>query len=362
MKIAIILPTLQGGGAEKSLINLGEFIVKNYPEFDIDFILYKDIRDYDTILDVIFILNKNEKVSKNLLKFFNRLYKILKNYDIIIGGLELEPSYLSIIFSKILKKKSISMHHNLENKLIGNLENKLIGNKFFYHFLNFILLRFANFNICVSNEVRELIIKLYKIPSNRCICIYNPIDIEKIRILANEPIEEIYRSIFSEKTLCFIARLQEYKGLKKVISALKHLENYHLLVMGKGNFESYYEYAKNLNVENRVFYIGFKKNPYKYIKNSFALVLPSEFEGFGMVFYESMALGIPIVGSGIRETFGNNNEYGIYANSVNEIVNAIRILENDEIYNYYKQAGLKRIENFKIDKIAKEYIDVFKAC
>ena len=356
MKIAIILPTLQGGGAEKSLINLGEFIVKNYPEFDIDFILYKDIRDYDTILDVIPILDKNEKVSKNLLKFFKKLYKILKNYDIIVGGLELEPSYISIIFSKILRKKSISTHHSLESKLIGN--------RFFYHFFNFILLRFANFNICVSKEVCELIIKLYKIPSNRCICIYNPIDIENIRILANEPIEEIYSSIFSKKTktLCFIARLEESKGLKKVINALKHLENYHLLVMGKGNFESYYEYAKSLNVENRVFYIGFKKNPYKYIKNSFALVLPSEFEGFGMVFYEAMALGIPIVGGGIRETFGNNNEYGIYANSVEEIVNAIRMLENDEIYNYYSQIGIERVENFRIDKIANEYVRIFKLC
>jgi glycosyltransferase involved in cell wall biosynthesis len=354
LKIAIILPTLQGGGAEKVFINLGEFIVKNYPEFDIDFILYKDIRDYDTILDVIPILEKNEKVSRNLLKFFKKLYKILKNYNIIIGGLELEPSYISIIFSKILRKKSISTHHSLESKLIGN--------RFFYHFFNFILLRFANFNICVSKEVCELLKKLYKIPSNKCICIYNPIDIEKIRILANEPIEEIYSSIFGKKTLCFIARLEESKGLKKVINALCYLKNYHLLVMGKGNFESYYEYAKSLNVENRVFYIGFKKNPYKYIKNSFALVLPSGFEGFGMVFYEAMALGIPIVGSGIRETFGNNNEYGIYANSVEEIVNAIRMLENDEIYNYYKQAGLKRIEDFKIDKIAKEYIDVFKAC
>jgi hypothetical protein len=61
LKIAIILPTLQGGGAEKVFINLGEFIVKNYPEFDIDFILYKDIRDYDTILDVIPILDKMRK-------------------------------------------------------------------------------------------------------------------------------------------------------------------------------------------------------------------------------------------------------------------------------------------------------------
>lgn len=358
MKIAIILPTLQGGGAEKSLITLGEFIVKNYPEFHIDFILYKDIRDYDTILNVIPILDRNEKVSKNLLKFFNRLYKILRNYDIIVGGLELEPSYLSIIFSKILRKKSISTHHNLEDKLIENIAK----NKFLYHFLNFILLRFANFNICVSNEVRKLIVKLYKIPTNKCICIYNPIDIEKIRSLSNEPIEENYKFIFNKKTLCFIARLEEYKGLKKVISALKHLENYHLLVMGKGNFEIYYEYAKQLKVESRVFYIGFKKNPYKYIKNSFALVLPSEFEGFGMVFYEAMALGVPIVGSGIRETFGNNNEYGIYASSVEEIVNAIKMLENEKIYNYYKETGLKRIENFRIDKIANEYINVFKVC
>ncbi|MEO0217824.1 MAG: glycosyltransferase, partial [candidate division WOR-3 bacterium] len=116
-----------------------------------------------------------------------------------------------------------------------------------------------------------------------------------------------------------------------------------------------YNYAKELNVENRVFYLGFQKNPYKYLKNCFALVLPSEFEGFGLVFYEAMALGIPIVGSGIKETFGENNKYGIYANSVEEIVNAIKLLENQEIYNYYKKIGMERVKEFELEKIAKEY-------
>jgi glycosyltransferase involved in cell wall biosynthesis len=349
LKIAIILPTLQGGGAEKTYIMIGEYL-KFQLNYDIDIILFKDLMDYETKLNVINVLNKNEKISKNLLKFFKKFYKILKNYDIIMSGLELQPNYIAILFSKILKKPCICTHHSIMNKLLNTYKNK-----FLYHFLNFLLLRFANINIAVSKEVYESIINLYKIPKEKCTYIYNPIDIKKIEMLSKEEIEEEYEFIFENKTLCFMARLEENKGLKKVIKALTYLKNYYLIVLGKGNFEPYYNYAKELNVENRVFYLGFQKNPYKYLKNCFALVLPSEFEGFGLVFYEAMALGIPIVGSGIKETFGENNKYGIYANSVEEIVNAIKLLENQEIYNYYKKIGKERVKEFELEKIAKEY-------
>ncbi len=351
MKIAIILPTLQGGGAEKVYITLGEYL-KYKLNYEVDIVIFKNLIDYQTSLEVINILNRDEKIGKNAIKFLKGLYNILKNYDIIMGGLELEPNYLAILFSRILKKPCICTHHSLMNKLIDTLyRNK----RYIFHILNFILLRFASMNVAVSREVYENIIKLYKIPKNKCTYIYNPIDIDKIRELANEAIEERYKVIFDRKTLCFIARLEEYKGLRKIIGSLAELKEYNLLVLGNGDFKPYYEYARSLNVENRVFYLGFKNNPYKYLRHCFALILPSEFEGFGLVFYEANALGIPIVGSGIRGAFGENNEYGIWAYTKDEIISAIKLLENPNVYSYYKEAGLKRIENFRIDKIAREY-------
>ncbi len=356
MKIAIILPTLQGGGAEKVYITIGEYL-KYKLNYEVDIIIFKDLIDYQTSLKVINILNKDEKISKNAIKFFKKLYNILKNYDIIMGGLELEPNYIAILFSKILKKPCICMHHSLMDKLIDKLYRK---KRHIFHALNFLLLKFADMNVAVSKEVYENIIKLYKIPKNKCIYIYNPIDIDKIRELADEEIEDEYKAIFDKRTLCFIARLEEYKGLKKVISTLSELKEYNLLVLGNGDFKSYYEYAKYLGVGNRVFYLGFKNNPYKYLKHCFALVLPSEFEGFGLVFYEANALGVPIVGSGIKEAFGKHNEYGIWAYTKDEIISAIKLLENPDAYNYYREMGLKRVENFRIDKIAREYEKVFK--
>ncbi|MEO0202719.1 MAG: glycosyltransferase [candidate division WOR-3 bacterium] len=354
MKIALILPTLQGGGAEKVYINIGEYF-KYKLEHEFDIIIFKDLIDYETSLNVINVLSKNEKITKNLLKFLKNLYKILKNYDIIISGLELEPNYIAILYSKILKKPCICTHHSQISKLI-DFEHK--KKKFLYQFLNILTLRFANMNIAVSKEAYYDIMKNYKIPKEKCMYIYNPIDLEKVRNLANESIEKEYEFIFRNKTLCFVGRLQEYKGLKKVIKALKYLESYNLIVLGKGNFEAYNKHLEELNLKDRVFYLGFKRNPYKYINKCFALVLPSEFEGFGLVFYEAMALGIPIVGSGIKETFGENNEYGIYANSVEEIISAIKTLENPEIYEHYRRIGLERVKNFKLEKIAKQYEEV----
>ena len=54
---------------------------------------------------------------------------------------------------------------------------------------------------------------------------------------------------------------------------------------------------KELNIEDSVFLLGRKNNPYKYIKASKVLALSSHYEGTPNVIVESIAVGIPIVSS-----------------------------------------------------------------
>ncbi|MCX7948412.1 MAG: glycosyltransferase [candidate division WOR-3 bacterium] len=193
MKIAIVLPTLQGGGAEKTFITLGEFFKKK--NYTIDIIIFKNLKDYPTSLNVIPILKPAERISRNFIKFFFRLYKILKNYDIVIGGLEGEANHIAIVLSKILKKRVISTFHNNIEKLYKTYKNR----RLIFHILDHLLLRYSDINVCVSFEVLENVKKLYKIPNKKLACIYNPIDIEKVRSLSIEKVEKEYEEIFKKK-------------------------------------------------------------------------------------------------------------------------------------------------------------------
>jgi glycosyltransferase involved in cell wall biosynthesis len=53
--------------------------------------------------------------------------------------------------------------------------------------------------------------------------------------------------------------------------------------------------VEELGLQDKVIFKGFNSNPFPYIKNAKALVLSSDFEGFGMVLVEALVLGTPIV-------------------------------------------------------------------
>lgn len=193
MKIAVILPTLQGGGAEKTFITLGEFLKKR--GYELDIIIFKNLKDYSTSLNVISILEPTERISRSIFKFFSKLYRILKNYDIIIGGLEGEANHIAIVLSKILRKSVISTFHNNIEKLYKTYKNR----RLIFHVLDHLLLRHSDMNLCVSFEVLENVKKLYKIPNKKLTCIYNPIDIQRVRNLSMEEIEKEHEEIFKKK-------------------------------------------------------------------------------------------------------------------------------------------------------------------
>ncbi len=67
--------------------------------------------------------------------------------------------------------------------------------------------------------------------------------------------------------------------------------------------------AKNIdNIE----FLGSKKNPYPYLKNSDAFIMSSEFEGYPVVFVESQILGKPIITTDVSDSKKDiDGKYGL---------------------------------------------------
>jgi len=101
--------------------------------------------------------------------------------------------------------------------------------------------------------------------------------------------------------IVFIGRLVYYKHLEVVIEALRILRNkciVKLVVLGDGPMRKYWEsLAERYNLKDIIEFKGYVSHEEKlyYLSKCRALVLPSTFEGFGMVILEAWALRKPVI-------------------------------------------------------------------
>ena len=98
--------------------------------------------------------------------------------------------------------------------------------------------------------------------------------------------------------ICAIGRLSEQKGFDCLLNALARVDNkdLHLVILGEGPLRVQLEsQAKNLGISERVHLPGFVTNPVCILEKSALFVLPSRWEGFGNVIIEALSTGVPIV-------------------------------------------------------------------
>ncbi len=104
----------------------------------------------------------------------------------------------------------------------------------------------------------------------------------------------------NRKIILTISRLVEKNGLEDLIKAMK-LINYppvRLLIIGSGPLRKSLEnLVKKLNLESKVEFLGkiSHKKIWDYYSQADVFVRPSLSEGFGNVFIEAMAAGVPVV-------------------------------------------------------------------
>jgi len=150
--------------------------------------------------------------------------------------------------------------------------------------------------------------------------------------------------------------------------------------------------AEDLGLGEDVHFLGFKNNPFKYMKRSDVFVLSSLYEGFGNVITEAMACGTPVVStdcrSGPREILapgtgiGENTEkieraeYGILTPVPDEekhepekelteeegfLAEALtKVLKDEDLRKKYRERSQDRIEEFRPEKITKRWIKVIE--
>ena len=109
------------------------------------------------------------------------------------------------------------------------------------------------------------------------------------------------RKIFK---ILYVSRIVENKNLDFCLSVLENLNiKANFKIIGPIEDKKYWSMCRkkifNLNKNIKINYLGHKKNNYinKIMKKSHCLFLPSKFESFGHVIFESFLNGLPVITS-----------------------------------------------------------------
>lgn len=148
------------------------------------------------------------------------------------------------------------------------------------------LLKYADFHLSISKGIAEQIHNVVGSGShNKIFVTHNPVDVEVLEVARPEV-----------PTFLYIGRLENrQKRVRDLIEALAKLEGeWKAVIVGDGpDREEVYNLAESYGINERMEWMGWRKNPWSEIPHVSALVLTSNFEGFPLVLLEAMARGIP---------------------------------------------------------------------
>ena len=368
IKILFIIGSLNGGGAERVLLQILEHLDQR--DYKCHIALGSMTGEYiESVPEHVEIIDLSSTYNVFIKNIFS-LNKVVKKYQIdLIVGFMPNANLLALRTKYFLSpglKVIITEHNNPDkNYLSSNLKIKSffkkIDLKFFYNYANKI--------VAVSNGISEELIRKFNLLSKNISTIYNPADLNDINIKVQET-PKFFDKKSNVKTIIAIGRLVEQKGYFDMLDIIKELNNkipVRLIILGEGPLRQKIEQRiSELNLMNNVFLFGFVVNPWAYIYNSDVYLSTSRWEGFHMTIVESMACGVyPIVSDcnyGPNEII-KNEKMGklIPVQSNKQFVNELFLFLCKHKTGYKYNACIERSKFFKTSIIVEQYSKLFKS-
>lgn len=366
--ILFIMTDLCGGGAEKALIELLKVFDYNQYEVSLCLIFNRGVylEDIPKSVSVISLFNNEDSFyhrkaygyyKKHNNFYFLSLYlrfRLKKCYDVIISFLEGRPMlYHSFIMNR--GKKNFSwIHCDLFN----------------YHFSHYCYYKMSQEIECyrrvdglifVSKFAKENFERLYSIKTAKY-CLYNIVDVNQIAALSNEKIGDK-----TKFTITAIGSLIEVKGFDRLIRVAKMLkdEGYDFVVQIIGIGEKKKELIDlrdKLILQDVVSFLGFKKPPYSYLRQSDLFVSTSISEGLSLVICEALALSVPIVSTrtaGALELL-DDGKYGILAeqNDASVYEGIKKMMDDENLRSEFQRRAKMRAKVFDVHQTMRMFYEI----
>ncbi len=367
------MPSLRGGGAERTLINLLHKI--DYNRYDVDLLVVSKEGPYvDKIpeqVNVEYFYKSNILVrilsyfhrTFNLVWFFKRNMSVLdKSYNVGISFLDSHFTELLFYTDKIEKRiafvHSSYLSHDDYKKFLTDqqLRESVKRNRY---------LRLDGIYF-VSHDSMSDFKKIFG-EHPRTGVVYNIIDRESVLQKSNHNSSFVSESGYF--TFSAVGSLLPVKGFDRLIRASKIVHDkgykFEVHIAGSGpEKERLHRLIKKLDLDNVVQLHGFVKNPYPIMKSSDVFVMSSVSEALPTVLCEAMILGVPSLVTNCSGCRGlvENGEFGLMADQDDHDLaeKMMLYMDNPELLKHYSNKSLKRAELFDDDLILSSYYNIFE--
>lgn len=354
-KILVCLPSLTNGdGIANFYMNYYENIVKN--GYAVDFLCVSHEKYSDKWVkklnnSKVFIIPKHN--------FFTRIFVLRRylkknflesSYDIIHDNLvDMNAFLINTFFGKRGSKIILHVHNPIYRK-------KKMINRFFLK----LAVKRSDYLCACSESAGKSVLGRKKFD-----IIKNKIDINKFKFDKNKRNEMRNELNISDDCVLIgsVGRMCNQKNPKlvyKIINELCNDINCKSIWIGNGKLERVIkEYVKENNIEDKCIFVESTANIEKYYSAMDIFLLPSIYEGLGIVFVEAQASGLEIFTSNmvpkdicitnLVHEFGLNENINVWVNEIKNVVkgNRIRRTYDTEI----SMAGYSSDKNDDMTKI-----------
>lgn len=353
MRIAFFTPSLSLGGYEKVVLNYANELVNKH---DIYMLCGKAEGYLKNNLD--------ERINLIDLKARTRsvLYKLtrwLRHNDPDILYVPFVTYTMIAVWAKKISRSRVCIYgvqHGFEKRYHSVIEH-IIGK----------IVSKADVLAAVSRTVADYDADRLGIENSRYYILDNPvISEEKNTITINS--DEWMKKHINESIFAVSGRLAHDKHVEliiEMISKINESEEANLIILGDGPERLRLEkMTKNLNLEEKVYFAGFVKNPLAYLEKCRALMLASEKESFGNAVVEALYAGIPVITTncGGPVEIIEKNRYGITIGSYDDsdIVNlgtdaALKIIRGQVHYRGLRE----KAKTYDVKKVVKQFLEPY---
>ncbi len=357
MKILQVINSLGAGGAEKLVVDMSAAFSKRGLKVTVLLLdgtptsLLKKLKAHSNI--EIISLEKGKSIYNPLFVF--KIKKIIKEFDMV--HVHLFPSSYWVAFARCIsfnKPNIIFTEHNTTNRRRDKPLFKYIDRWVYKQYQRI---------VTISDAVDTSLKHYLGTGFDHSIKIYNGIHLETFTNAKPYLKSELGFST-NDKLLIQVSSFTAQKDQKTLIKAISTLPtNYNLLLVGHGPLiEDAKLLVKQLNLEQRVQFLGIREDVPSLLKSVDVVVLASHYEGLSLSCIEGMASGKPFIASNTPGLGDIVADAGLVFEDKNHKALAeqiVLIIENIELRKEIIKTCQSKASKFDINLMFNSYLKIY---
>jgi len=289
--IAIYLPSLLGGGAERVMVGVANGLAGR--GHDVDLVLVKAKGPY--LPEVSGRVNVIDLDRSRVITSLWPLIRYLKR--------KRPDAMLSALFHSNLVAIMAWLLAGVTTRIVVSERNSLVGlsdrGSWLVRWLMARLYRRADAIVAVSQGIAEELVSGLGLPRERVVAIPNSVDVDRIRALAGERPQHPWFESGAPPVILAVGRLEPQKDYPTLLAAFERVRSNHavrLIILGEGGSRPELErFIANAGLGDSICLAGFQSNPFAWMAAAKVYVLSSTHEGFPNSLIQAMACGVRVV-------------------------------------------------------------------